>query len=242
MNKLIKFFEAIYNDRTKITASPDGKIFEENFKNYLKRAGFNQASLNIIDDEQKSFLAKIKPKILSKNNTEILDNSLFATNTKRIEYTDFFIWQPHGSQNFPDFLVFCEKYIFAIETKFSSKTNNKPMWNSNIPKENSIYVFASYTQKDLTFFLGHDVIEKKEREEMLKLWQKTDEEYKKWEKDFSQKVKVGEFANKYGFTTYIRKAYEQKNTHNKNAVLNFFKNLSRGDLEKSVFEFINKYS
>lgn len=59
MNKLIKFFEAIYNDRTKITASPDGKIFEENFKNYLKRAGFNQASLNIIDDEQKSFLAKI---------------------------------------------------------------------------------------------------------------------------------------------------------------------------------------
>lgn len=161
MSNLIKFFEEIHKDKSKITASPDCKIFEENFKNYLKRAGFNQASLNIIDDEQKSFLAKIKPKILSKNNTEILDNSLFATNTKRIEYTDFFIWQPHGSQNFPDFLVFCEKYIFAIETKFSSKTNNKPMWNSNIPKENSIYVFASYTQKDLTFFLGHDVIEKK---------------------------------------------------------------------------------
>lgn len=92
MSNLIKFFETIRNDKYKITGSPDGKIFEENFKYYLKRAGFNQASLNIIDDEQKSFLAKIKPKILSKNNTEILDNSLFATNTKRIEYTDFFIW------------------------------------------------------------------------------------------------------------------------------------------------------
>ena len=61
-------------------------------------------------------------------------------------------------------------------------------------------------------------------------------------KDFNQKIKVGEFSNKYGFSTYIRKAYEQKNTHNKNAILNFLKNPNRDDLEKNVFEFINKNS
>lgn len=168
MSNLIKFFETIRNDKYKITGSPDGKIFEENFKNYLKRAGFSEMSLSIIEDELKIFLREIKPKILSKNNTEILNNSLFTKNTARNEYANFFIWQPHGSQNFPDFLVFCEKYIFAIETKFSSKTSNKPMWNSNIPKENSIYVFASHTQKDLTFFLGHDVIEKKGTRRVVK--------------------------------------------------------------------------
>lgn len=242
MNNLNKFFEEIYKDRAKITGSPDGKIFEENFKSYLKRSGFNEMSLTIMDDELKSFLKEIKPKILSKNNTEILDNSLYLNNTTRKDYANFFIWQPHGSQNFPDFLVFCENYIFAIETKFSSKTSNKPMWNSNIPKENSIYVFASHEQRDLTFFLGHDVIEKKEREELLKLWQKTDEEYEKWAKDFEAKIAAREFSNEYGFTTYIRKAYEQKNTHNKNATLNFFKNKNRQKLESSVYEFIKTHS
>ena len=34
MSNLIKFFEEIRKDKSKITASPDGKIFEENFKNY----------------------------------------------------------------------------------------------------------------------------------------------------------------------------------------------------------------
>lgn len=241
MSSLKKFFEELYKDKAKITGSPDGKIFEENFKTYLKRNGFNEMSLTIIDDELKNFLKEIKPKILSKNDTQILKNSIYLNNTNRKDYANFFIWQPYGSQNFPDFLVFCENYIFAIETKFSSKTSNKPMWNSNIPKENSIYVFASYEQKDLTFFLGHDVIEKKEREELLRLWQKTDEEYEKWAKSFKNKINAGEFSNEYGFTTYIRKAYEQKNTHNKNATLNFFKNKNRQKLEDNVFEFINNH-
>ncbi|MCR8679639.1 MULTISPECIES: hypothetical protein [Campylobacter] len=241
MNNLNKFFESICKDRAKITGSPDGKIFEENFKSYLKRSGFNEMSLTIIDDGLKRFLKEIKPKILSKNDTQILKNSIYLNNTNRKDYANFFIWQPYGSQNFPDFLVFCQNYIFAIETKFSSKTSNKPMWNSNIPKENSIYVFASYQQRDLTFFLGHDVIEKKEREELLILWQKTDEEYNKWTKSFRDKINAGKFSNEYGFTTYIRKAYEQKNTHNKNAILNFFKNKNRKKLEDNVFEFINKH-
>ncbi|MEE3776309.1 hypothetical protein V2I28_02235 [Campylobacter sp. CX2-4080-23] len=241
MNNLNKFFESICKDRAKITGSPDGKIFEENFKSYLKRSGFNEMSLTIIDDGLKRFLKEIKPKILSKNDTQILKNSIYLNNTNRKDYANFFIWQPYGNQNFPDFLVFCQNYIFAIETKFSSKTSNKPMWNSNIPKENSIYVFASYQQRDLTFFLGHDVIEKKEREELLILWQKTDEEYNKWTKSFRDKINAGKFSNEYGFTTYIRKAYEQKNTHNKNAILNFFKNKNRKKLEDNVFQFINKH-
>ncbi|MCI7364028.1 MAG: hypothetical protein MSH23_03225 [Campylobacter lanienae] len=101
MNSLKKFFEELYKDKAKITGSPDGKIFEENFKTYLKRNGFNEMSLTIIDDELKNFLKEIKPKILSKNDTEILENSLYLNNTARKDYANFFYLATTRLTKFP---------------------------------------------------------------------------------------------------------------------------------------------
>ena len=242
MTKIKEFFESIYKDREKITASPDGKLFEENFKTYLKRNGFSEVSKDFMDDGLAKFIKEIKPKILSKINTPICENLLYKTNPDRKDYANFFIWQVNGSQDFPDFLVFGENYIFAIETKFSTGNQKKPMWNSNIPKENSIYVFASHGKKDLTYFLGHDVIEQKEREELLDFWNKTDDEYNKWCKNFNAKIRTKAFLNKYGFSTYVRKAYDQSKTHNDKAILDFFTNAHRAQLEQNVLEFVKKYS
>lgn len=43
---------------------------------------------------------------------------------------DSFIFQPFGSQNFPDFLVFTDTFALPLEIKFTSDTGFKPVWNS----------------------------------------------------------------------------------------------------------------
>lgn len=242
MSNLIMVFDDISKNSAKMAASPSGAIFEENIKGCLKKYGFSEVSKKAIDDDLAKFLASIKRDILQKDYTKLCENSLYKSNPTRKDYANFYIWQPHGSQNFPDFLVFCEEYIFAIETKFSKEKQAKPMWNSNIPKQNSIYIFANHEFLDLTFFLGHDVIGDDERAELLAFWDETDKEHEKWEKEFIKKLKSKSVTNDYGFNTYVRKAYDQNKSLNENAILDFFKNPKRVDLENSVIEFIKKYS
>lgn len=70
-----------------------------------------------------------------------------------------FINQPAGSQGFPDILVkdFNGRYI-ALECKSVGKTVTSPMWNDNVPKQNSIYILSSAKYDATTIFLGKDVI------------------------------------------------------------------------------------
>ena len=241
MSNLEIVFKEISKNKIKLAASPNGATFEENFKQYLRKYGFNEISKNTMDDELKLFLAKIKKDILNKDDTMLLGNSLYKR-TLRKDFADFYIWQPYGSQDFPDFLVFSQNSVFAIETKFSKEKQSKPMWNSNIPKKNSIYIFANHEFLDLTYFLGHDVISDDERAKLLALWEQTDKEYTKWADDFNKKIKDGELTNNYGFTTYSRRAYDQGKKHNKNAILDFFKNKNRADLENNVISFISLHS
>ena len=241
MSNLEIVFKEISKNKIKLAASPNGATFEENFKQYLRKYGFNEISKNTMDDELKSFLAEIKKDILNKDDTMLLGNSLYKR-TLRKDFADFYIWQPYGSQDFPDFLVFSQNSVFAIETKFSQEKQSKPMWNSNIPKKNSLSIFSNHEFLDLTYFLGHDVISEDERTKLLALWEQTDKEYTKWADDFNKKIKDGELTNNYGFTTYIRRAYDQGKKHNKNAILDFFKNKNRADLENNVISFINLHS
>lgn len=45
------------------------------------------------------------------------------------DMVDFFVAQPFGSQNYPDFLIFTNKYIVLIEIKYSSDKAKKSTWN-----------------------------------------------------------------------------------------------------------------
>jgi hypothetical protein len=69
-----------------------------------------------------------------------------------------YIQQPLGSQQFPDFLIkdFDGRFISA-ECK-STKGKQAPMWNDNVPKPNTIYIFSSEKEDSTTVFLGKDVI------------------------------------------------------------------------------------
>ena len=113
------------------------------------------------------------------------------------------------------------------------------MWNSNLPKKDSLYIFGCYEKRDITFFRGEDILPEKERKIISKIWDETDMIYKTWEKLFEEKLKTSEIKNEYGFSPYIRKAYQQTKAKNENAILDFFNNTNRSNIEKQTISFID---
>ena len=86
----------------------------------------------------------------------------------KCKYTNlFYEYQPNGSQQPPDYMVYCENYEkIKIECK-SSKTN-KPVWNCSIPEKNTIYVFLDTKNKKTYIFDGEDIIGTQDRLEIIK--------------------------------------------------------------------------
>ncbi|APJ38692.1 hypothetical protein [Mycoplasmopsis pullorum] len=123
--------------------------------------------------ENKEFIEitkELRKNILDKEMIEFIKNPFkqyFNSNSN----IHLYIKEPFGSQNFPDFLIFTKNYIFPLEIKFSNKVNSltTPKWNSNIPKGNSIYLFANRekTNTPLLFF-GNDYISNEIRNKMIK--------------------------------------------------------------------------
>lgn len=110
-----------------------------------------------------------------------------------------------------------------------------------MPKKDSLYIFGCYDKRDITFFRGEDILSEKERKEISKIWDETDAIYEAWEKSFKEKLKTNELKNEYGFSPYIRKAYQQSNTlaQNESAILDFFNNKKRLIIEELAIKFID---
>ena len=66
-----------------------------------------------------------------------------------------YICQPCGPNNSPDFLVRCDRKVFAIEAK-SSKAYS-PTYNSGFPKDKYIYVFSNEKLDRTVVYMGSDV-------------------------------------------------------------------------------------
>ncbi|AAT27580.1 hypothetical protein [[Mycoplasma] mobile] len=129
-----------------------GKDFEDKVKSELEKMHFKQTSLKITDplnlfqefleEHKKSVfeevVKKLKDQVLDKKNFESISNLFRKFLGESNKY--LYVYQPFGSQDFPDFLVFTENWIIPLEVKYSEKTNGQPKWNSNIPKSNSIYL------------------------------------------------------------------------------------------------------
>lgn len=227
-------FIDIRNNKKEWLKSKKGIEFEDRFETALKKVGFNRRN----DIGIKKILSLLKNDILDKKSDKIIDN-IYSLEDKSFE--NCFVSQPYGSQNFPDFLVFSRKKIISIEIKYSSNISSKPMWNSNLPKSNSIYIFGSYGRGDVTFFMGNDVLPMNERVELIDFF----EEIKKLEESFKKKIKKNNkdnlFAYKFdrGFNVYVRRAYEQNKTINENAKIDYFLHEDRQRCEDNVIEFCN---
>ena len=79
----------------------------------------------------------------------------------------FFIPEPLGSQNTPDFLVGDEDgNLFYVELKSSKK--EQITWNGGYPKDNYIYLFSSGKHDAQTIFMGSDSWDTAARDQLLK--------------------------------------------------------------------------
>jgi len=119
---------------------------------------------------------------------------------------DFYIKEPNGAQNPPDFRIFSKGESLDIECK-SCQKGYKPMWNASYPDTNSIYVYTNKTDNETILFTGEEVITEKVR--MIY------EKYKRLNKELHQQINeelkaLSEEENPYGMQVYARNMFVQK--------------------------------
>ena len=230
---LNKIFIDIQKNKKEWLKSKKGSDFEDRIEASLKRYGFNRIDKD--DKNIKSILNSIKNSILDKKSNDIIDN-IYCERDKSLG--NCFICQPYGSQNFPDFLIFTNRKIISIEIKYSSGKSYSPIWNSNLPKANAIYIFGSYGRGDVTFFLGCDVLPMPEREELIDFFSKIKKLENNFRKKLKEKVKNNGAIFDRGFDVYIRRAYQQDKSINDNAEVNYFSHKNRIDCENNIINLL----
>ncbi|MBU4689962.1 hypothetical protein KQ873_02850 [Mycoplasma zalophidermidis] len=220
---LKEFFELIQNNRELFSNVRDGNDFEQNIKQFLHTYCFteirysNKTDLinrfvkfepNMTKDEIKDNLQNIKDSILSKTSFENIENPFQNLRNN-------FIYQPYGSQQFPDFLIFINDYIIPVEVKFNKNPNGdatiyntRPMWNSNVPKLNAIYIYG-IANVNTTFFIGGDILNGNVYQSFNEYWDRLNEYSNNIVEEIIMPV-IAENENNFGFWPYIRKAFDQK--------------------------------
>lgn len=124
-------------------------------------------------------------------------------------------------------MIFDGKRVEAVEIKLSKQS--KPMWNSGLPRQSGIYIFGSPKRKDMTFFKGSSVVTLNEAKELHNFFTRLNNS----EQSFNNKIMRNQA---YGFSAYIRKAFDQKKAHNPQAIIDFFENPNRNKLETAVIK------
>lgn len=217
-SKLPELFEHMRTDKEHYSGGYKGKDFEERIASALTKLGYVTLIRSEIDEEK---FVSLKDKVLEKQHPDDIANPFQ-------QFNKHFIVQPYGTQNYPDFLVLDDRRVISIEVKFSDGVQKRPVWNSGLPRPNGIYVFAARKQRDLTFFKGSDVLSVGEVEQLHNFF---DMHLREYQKQFN-KDHMSE--QEYGFAAYVRKTFEQKRTYNPHAILDFFTNPNREQLEKAV--------
>ena len=204
-----------------MTIAVTGKEFEQRFVSLLESNRFFRC---FYDDFPPQLWKSIKVEILKKTNGGDIDNTT--------EKKSHFVTQPYGSQQYPDFLVFEDSKIWVIETKFNKRKASHPFWNSGLPRPNGIYIYACGARKQITFFVGKDVVQSSIAEQMHGQL----DELKTMATKFNQQ----ELSNQpHGFMIEVRKAFSQSKRFNPNAILDFITNPNRETLEKAAIAFLN---
>ena len=197
-----------------------GKEFEDRIQTCLDDLMYNRLLRDNIEHQWD---------YIKQNRNSKWSTSPILNNTK---YHHYYIYQPGGSQEYPDFLILDKKHMLSIEVKFSSKSQAKPVWNSGLPRPTGIYIIASYGLKDITFFLGKDIVTPYEAQKLHEFF---DFGFKDYRQSFN-KYEMRQQA--YGFNAYVRKAYDQNKQYNARAITDFYNNPDREKLEQSAIRYI----
>jgi hypothetical protein len=211
-----KLFQDLQLNKANYLNSKSGNDFENRIATYLKMSlGLNRILKDDIDPESWKI---IQEHIKNKLATDFIDIP-----NERLKRS--YIYQPYGSQQFPDYIVFTDKKVVPLEIKFSSKSQSKPIWNSNVPKANAFYIFGSYGLNDITFFCGDDIITEQHRKALYGFF----EDIRKLQNEIREEMPLLDETNR-GFTPYIRSAFDQRK-HKKTVESSFFSHSDRKKVE-----------
>ena len=223
MPRLSALFEHMRSNRAAYMGATKGGDFEDRVALHLDTVGgFNRV-------EKEDIPAGEFRRIKKQAQAKISAGELRNPSGLRGHY----VKQPFGTQAYPDFMVIMGASIVGIETKFSTKKQASPVWNSGLPRAHGLYVFASRGRGDLTYFKGADVIGEDEVMAMHAFF----DDLKRKQNEFNSSRLADQ---RYGFAVYVRNAFEQKKTPNPNALTNFFENPHREELEQSVIDYLRR--
>ncbi|NBP00062.1 MAG: hypothetical protein EBU90_08005 [Proteobacteria bacterium] len=117
----------------------------------------------------------------------------------------WYIKQPNGSQQPPDFRVGFEDKTMDIECK-SCKTGYKPMWNASFPESNTIYVFTNKRNNETILFTGDQIV----TPEVKAIYEKYKRLNKELHKQINQELNaLPTTANPYRMNVYARNMFVQ---------------------------------
>jgi len=214
--KVKPIFEDITNNTSRWLQTRKGSEFEDIFEDKCKELGFTRKLKHSIKDKYEQEFQTIKKLIHDNYNTKPISNILNHDKSM----IDIFVWQPFGTQDYPDFMIFTQKYIIPVEIKYSSDTATSPMWNGNLPKANGIYVFGNNKKQDIVLFKGIDILSNK----TIKHYQ-------------HEIIKQKEIKNNnYNFKVSNIPFYQFDSKTNKY----LFSDISRQYLEPRLFEYLDK--
>ncbi len=121
----------------------------------------------------KHFKAFLKDKI----ENQILISQIDLKQTSLATNQYYYVYQPFGSQNTPDFLLFNVTsngcfYMMPLEVK---KGSDRPTWNNNPPKPQFLYIFVCTKDKKIYCASGKRIRTKSEylNDEFVKVIQNT---------------------------------------------------------------------
>ena len=137
----------------------------------------------------------------------IIGQAGFILKTKNeINNGCYYINQPNGCQNPPDFRVYDNNESIDIECK-SKKTGYKPMWNSSIPNYSTFYIFTSQKDNKTLIIQGKKIITVK----LQKVLNQYKKETKMLQNKYNNRIlkKLSKSDNPYQIGVYARNMFVQ---------------------------------
>ncbi len=143
-------------DIMKVGASSKGDNFDETVRDKLK---YHLDGAKYISTDQ--WCSREKDSIFLEHYKTTLENKFDFTHLPQIidngrQLDLMIIDKPNGSQKWPDLLVVFKGIGLPIEIK-SAKTDII-LWNSGIPRSDSLYIYNCYGKSKTTCFLGQHAI------------------------------------------------------------------------------------
>lgn len=148
-----------------LVAATTGPRFEENISTNLKKEG-TYTNLSVSEYRATTHYSDLKRIITSADTKNQIINVPNLNRDLGLP-SRIIINQPHGKNNYPDFLLIYNDFVLPLEIKFSKSTGKKPTWNGGYPRSKSIYIFGSYGMRQTSSFVGDDYLEPAERLALL---------------------------------------------------------------------------